>query len=351
MNLRKKKDLKLPRSKSKIIGFTSVILVLALLSIVTIYLSKNNENKPINKILNYNFCEDLEVHMIDVGQGDCFVVKLPNSQLFLIDSGNATQSQKIVDYIKTNFSTNKIDYLLATHPDNDHIGGMQVIFEEFEIGYVFRPYIRFISNEYYNANVFKEGFNLGAVPEDFQSSISYYNFLKAIENEKCGWEFFNMDSDINITLVENGVENRCKIDFLTPTCEVKDISYVDTNDYSPLVLISFNEKNVLFTGDASTEVENEFLNVYSYLLNNLTIDILKLPHHGSNSTSIKFLQEISPEYGLISCGVDNVYGHPAENILDELFKLQTYVYRTDESGSVVAKISSDGEIDFSVEKQ
>lgn len=353
MKTTKDKKFKKLISKSKIINYVSFIVILFAICFLFFKISSCSKEIPktINKNLNYNFCNNLELHMVDVGQGDAFIIKLPNNQLMLIDSGNNSSCDKLVSYLKNNFSTSTIDYVIATHPDSDHIGGMNEIFENFKIGYVFRPFVKFTGTNTHSSSVFSSKFNQGAYINDYECTNDYYNFLQAILAEKCGWEFFNYNSDITINLKDGNGEFCCKVDFLTPISKIEDISYSNVNEFSPIILLSFNDKNILFTGDASNEAIEEFNVCYQNLIKTTNIDVLKVSHHGAESSySLGLISSLKPNYALISCGLNNSYGHPSNQIINGLFENKSFVYRTDLNGSVKLTINKEGSLTFNKEK-
>ena len=118
--------------------------------------------------------------------------------------------------------------------------------------------------------------------------------------------------------------------------DVDDIEYSDANDYSPIMLLTYGETKLLLTGDAETEMEQEFLTHYT---SNMDVDILKVGHHGSEtSTSQALLDLVNPEYAVIQCGNNKTYQHPRQATLDRLSAEDITVYRTDNNGTIVLTI-------------
>lgn len=249
----------------------------------------------------------LSVHYIDVGQGDSIFIQFPNGESMLIDAGENNMGETVCNYIKKQGET-EIDYLVGTHPHSDHIGGLDTILETFSVGTLYLPDVS------HNTKTFMD------VVEAAQE-----RGVKA-EKAKAGVEILNTDNIL--------------VRFLSPV----SATYEEVNDYSAVVSVSYGENSFLFTGDAEYTVENE-------LRNHITPhDVLKVGHHGSNSsTTANFLEQIQPEYAVISCGADNEYGHPTEQVLSRLERFGCEIYRTDEQGSVVA-ISDGTQIRFETEK-
>ena len=259
------------------------------------------DNNAINEPINNTGQDDLIVHYLDVGQGDSVLIQFPGGRTAIIDGGTRESGEKIVSYIK-NLGVKRLDYLIATHPHEDHIGGLPEVIRNFEVGNVYMP------NKTANTKIFEE-------------------LLNVIENK-----------GLKITIAE-GIysiidENNLKFAILGP---VKD-NYSNTNDYSIVSKIEFINTSFIFTGDIEKEAEMDLLEA-GY---NLKSDVLKVAHHGSSTSNTEeFLEEVAPKYSVISLGKDNAYGHPHKEILERLNKIDTKVLRTDKLGDIVIK--SDGE--------
>ena len=237
----------------------------------------------------------LSVHFIDVGQGDSEFVELPTGETMLIDAGESSEAQTVVEYVKS-LGYSSIDYVVATHPHSDHIGGMPQVFSSFEVGEVWAP----------------------AVTHDTQT---FESFLDAVDAE--GLSINTATAGKQIT-----TGNGMAVDILSPT---EGASYDDLNDWSAIVELTFGDESFLFCGDAGTDVISSS--------DAGDIDVLKVGHHGSDtSTNTSLVSSLAPEYAVISCGAGNSYGHPHQAALDALSAVT--VYRTDVDGTVVAK--SDG---------
>lgn len=240
----------------------------------------------------------LQVHFIDVGQGDSILIQVNNKNL-LIDSGPNKSEDKLKKYLKK-LNISKFDYIIATHPHEDHIGNMSYIINNFDVLNFYAPKVE-------NSTKAFETMVESLIRKDLKIKV-----LKA-----------------NIKSIDLG--KNIVVDVFSPLSN----SYEDLNNYSPIVKISYGNTSFLFTGDAEELSENEVLNAGF----DLKCDVLKIGHHGSSSsTSEKFLKASNPSIAVISVGEDNTYGHPTDTVLSRL--KETKIYRTDINGNIV--ITSDG---------
>lgn len=253
----------------------------------TVYIT-DGDNKP---------QRNLSVHYIDVGQADSILVMLPNGQNLLIDAGNNSDGDLVVEYIKLR-GINTLDYVIGTHPHEDHIGGLDTVIDAFNIGKVYMPKVS-------------------------HTSRTFEDVLKAIQNK--GLQVHSAKSGINL-INSNGL---C-IDMIAPAADF----YNNLNNYSAVLKLTYLNNEFLFMGDAEVLSENQ-------ITADVKADVLKVGHHGSNtSTAESFLRRVSPEYAVISVGEGNAYGHPSQAVLGLLNSYGVNVYRTDEAGTIV--ITSDG---------
>lgn len=311
---------------------------------------------PLENVLNGTFFGSkdfgevgITVHYIDVGQGDCILIELPNNQTFLIDAGPGSEKEQMLAYLNENVFNDKdkvIDYLMLTHSDEDHCGGMPIIFNNFEVKKVFRPQIYIDETD--------KARDSTVSAEDtvwIKNTIIYTNTINAFYNE---------------TYMENGIEKNCDVEFVTPDKVLNEslnfgtteysfkfftplsTYYQAVNDYSPIMLLSSFSKNLLFTGDASTINENQLLDSVDNNLYTLPkIDVLKVGHHGSKTSSgLEFLQLIQPKYAVIQVGEGNSYNHPTPETINRLESLNCQIYRTDLDGNIVCEISKTGNLSF-----
>ena len=248
---------------------------------------------------------NVTIKFIDVGQGEAILIALPEKTM-LIDAGPTGSAPKIAQVLQE-LGRNKIDYLVATHPDEDHIGGMADVISNTQIGTIYAP-------------------------NKTNNTATYRKFLTAIQNK-----------NLQITLAEAGTiidqTDDYKLEILWPK---KDANFPETNDYSIIIKLTVGNKTFLFTGDAPT---NAILNS-----NPGHIDVLKLSHHGSRTgTTEVLIHKLSPTYAVLSYAVDNSYGHPMQSVLNALHKHSVEVWGTGANGTIT--ITCDGtNIDISGEK-
>ena len=264
-----------------------------ILIILSIFLFKSLTN---NKV-NYN-PNEIVVHFIDVGQGDAILIQVNNKNM-IIDSGSKTEKDKLVKYLDS-INIPQFDYVIATHPHEDHIGNMDYIINNYKVINFYAPKVQ--------ANI-----------------TAFENMAEALSRTNNKINILNSNTN-TISLGKNTTVN-----VLSPNLD----SYDNLNNYSPIIKITYGNTSFLFTGDAEEVIEAEVL-ASPY---NIKSDVLKIGHHGSStSTSEKFLKEVEPKIAIISVGEDNTYNHPAKSTLEKL--KATTTYRTDLNGSII--ITSDG---------
>lgn len=243
----------------------------------------------------------MAVNYIDVGQGDATLIRV-NGKNLLIDAGPNKSSDQLVSYIK-NLGVTTIDYVIATHPHEDHIGGMDEIFYEFEIKNFLAPKVE-------------------------HTTKTFEKMMTVVSNEGLKPIQLKAGSGDKIDLGDG-----TSVEVFSP---VQD-KYDDLNDYSPIMKISFGDTSFIFTGDAEKLVEKEVINSGV----NLDSDVLKIGHHGSTtSSSEEFIKLVEPSIAVIPVGVGNDYGHPHKETLDLLNKYNVKILRNDELGDIV--IESNG---------
>lgn len=236
---------------------------------------------------------DLRVDIIDVGQGDSSLIMTPDNRNILIDTGEEEFSRSVIRDLKKNH-IKKIDMLIGTHSDSDHIGAAEDIINEVKTDEVI-------------------------LSEDKNIKPALKSIINLARNGKTKIVLTKKDQVFNI-------DNRTKILILSPE-KVTD----DPNKNSIVCLVSFDKYRLIFTGDADSEIEKQIIKDY----NLPHCDFLKVGHHGSKtSSSEEFIRTISPTIASISCGYKNRYGHPSKQTLETLTKYNCNIYRTDKLGTL-----------------
>lgn len=270
--------------------------------------SLNNEKEPLQliEINEYNFIEKdsikhlyndesyFEIHYIDVGQGDAALV-MCDDEYMLIDGGPSSASQIMYTYLK-NYNIDFLDYIICSHPDEDHVGGLSGALNYANVGVVYSPG--------------------GNNTEAFNSFVTYVDKAGSfIEQPTISSKFSLGSANVEILASNIGTDN----------------------DQSVVLKIEYGNTSFLFTGDAEELTE-------IYLADNIdiTCDVLKVSHHGSNTaTGENFLDKANPKYAVISVGKYNTYGHPTNEVIDRLDERNIEVFRTDINGDIIIYSNGD----------
>ena len=249
-----------------------------------------------------------QIHFIDVGQADAALI-ICDGKTMLIDGGNRADSNLIYSYL-TRRGITYLDYVVATHAHEDHVGGLAGALTAADAGVIMSPVTS------YNSSAFN----------NFLSRVRARN--RTLTIPKAGDNFMLGSASVTV---------------LGPL----KTTYEDPNDTSIVLRVVYGETSFLFTGDMEYLAEVDLLESGAMLRSTL----LKVGHHGSaSSTSYRFLREVAPKYGVISVGKDNDYGHPTETVLSRLRDADVTVLRTDESGDIIC--TSDGKnLSFTTSKE
>ena len=309
----KKKD---PAFLKTIITLLAVALVLGAAALwlilgsnEEIFVEKNVPDKAVGTPVNE---AGLEIHYLDVGQGSCTLIKC-DDEAMLIDGGPDAKGTFVQKYLNDQ-GIKKLKYLVGSHYDADHVGGLDVVIYKFDCETVFFPdYLR---------NDTKASRDIADVLKE--KSLTPVHPVVG-DSYKLGGGFFSFIGPLDGPL---GTGSR------------------DQNEYSLSLIFYYGDKSFIFTGDAPESSENEMLSGGS----NLKADVYLAGHHGSSSSSSEaFLEAVKPDAAVISCGKDNDYGHPHDSVLKRFEKRGIKVYRTDLNGTVILR--SDGKnIEFSTER-
>lgn len=270
------------------IGTIILLLIITLLSF-----SNNNYNNKSYALDD----EILTLHFLDVGQGDSIFIELPNDETLLIDAGEKNYGEFVYEYI-TDLSYDAIDYVVGTHPHTDHIGGLETIINNFEIGSIY-------------------------MPKASSNTKTFLSLLQTIE-----------DKNLTINTAKKGVNIIEEDNLLVTVLSPSENEYDDLNNYSVVLKIVYYDNSFLFMGDAEKIIEEK-------ILDDVDVDVIKIGHHGSNTSSSKnFVDNVSAQYGIIQVGLDNKYEHPHNQVIKRWENSGTIIYRTDIDGNIIVK--SDG---------
>lgn len=274
--------------KKDIIGFC-IILATCTIGYITHYSSTPNI---------------LRVSFLDVGQGDAIFIQSPSGVQVLIDGGATKQVlEKLHDVIP--LFDRSIDMVIATHPDLDHIGGLTDVIDRFSVKIFLHP----------------DATNTGGAEDILNTKIQIHNVTQIIARRG---QVYDLGAGVALTI-------------LFP---YGDVSNVDTNDASIVARLTYGKHAFLLTGDAPVSTEYTLTATDPQ---NVQADVLKLGHHGSNtSTSETFLAAVKPKWSIVSAGKDNTYGHPHQEVVDRVKKFNSEILNTGSKGTII--FESDGEM-------
>lgn len=275
-----------------------ILFVILMISLVGIYVLLDygivgvEKSSEVSRIQSVN--KPVKVHFIDIGQGDSIFIEVLDKKI-LIDAGEKEHAQTIIDYLKT-YDVEKLDLVFLSHPHEDHMGGMGEVLSAFEIGEFYMPDKELVTKSY----------------ERMTDALSEKG--KTINHLKGGMKFEFGDT--------------IKMDILSPNKEF----YMNPNNYSPIMRLSIGNNAFLFTGDAEEIVETEVMRLGV----ELSADVLKAPHHGSKtSSSLQFLEKVSPTYIVVTSELGNDHNLPSPEILERYEEIGARTILTEDRGSVV----------------
>ena len=297
------------RQKQNLIKGVLTVICLIILAALWFILKPGQDELPTYDVPNGT----AEVHFIDVGQGDATLIKIGGKNI-LIDTGDRAADDALFDYLNSK-SVKEIEYFVVTHYDSDHFANATKVLDNYDVKKVL-------------------------VPDQVKTTKTYETFIAKLEEQVASKdiEVLNANEMIGSKLDVEGLE----LAILAPLKS----NYKDSNDYSVCLMARYGNKRVLLTGDAEKEAEEDI--VEKYKGTELECDVYKMGHHGSRTSSSQaLLDKATPDYVVVSCGIDNEYGHPHTEAMDRV-KGKT-VYRTDTQGTIVLSIANDT-LTFKTEK-
>ncbi len=380
-------------SKWKIVA---LVIIVCLLAVTHIFADKLEVMVGYNETLASHQTtkdkiegSDYYVSFIDVGQGNSSFVKLPDGKTMLIDGGDKEYGETVAEFLEER-NVSQIDYLIATHSDSDHIGGLNYIIENFEIKTVYRPFQISMntSSEVYEyedlSEVYEEIKGLSGDDKIINKVTTkvYRDFIKNIYTET--YTFENSVLETQVCVFYDGLKisgDDYEIEFFAPLRHSNDfdlsdypgetkgfatMGYSNANDMSAIFTLTCFDDKYLFMGDSRFTNDNMTKNDYSEwdFIQSLSaseklelaeVDVLLLPHHGSKtSTSSELLEIVLPRFVIVSAGKDNTYGHPTPETLERVKLIGSleadYLLRTDEMGDIIFS-AIEGNLNYCVEKQ
>lgn len=316
---------------------------------------------------------ELQVHFMDVGQGDSILILFPDGKDMLIDCGNKSTGYDFdvtADYLENYLPDGKLDYLMLTHSDEDHVEYMSDILELYEVSNIFMP------------DILAEPSGTSAAAEELRDEIAALDpeklamfddedtittqvyarfFVAALSEPNCEIVLnVDPDEDTNSIVITDGEKlsdgtydgATYMLTFYCPTEEyyaTTDLSSAEEkNAVSPIGILEYNDVRIVLTGD-SNEINEP---IVARRLGNIDCDVLKVAHHGSESSSLDvFLDAVDCEFAVISCGKGNNHDHPRQEALDRLIEDDMTIYRTDNNGNIVLTVDENGEMKFTLERE
>lgn len=301
-----KKQLRKQPKKKRLKLLKIIIPVVVLVMIIAFIAAKcRKENTPLPE-------DKLTVCYLDVGQGDSIFLSAGGKNM-LIDCGESEETDGVIRFLNEK-SVEKLDYIVATHPHSDHMGGMYKIIDKFKVGQVIIPHLD---------------------DKDFPTTRYYEKFLDSCDSQDVALSEAKLGKIIEL--------GDAQIEIIAPCSK----NYENVNNYSVGLFLTHGENTFIFTGDAEALAEKEMAD--SGKLRHA--DVYKAGHHGSETSSCaEFMKAISPDYAVISCGEGNSYGHPNKKALKEISKYTDKIYRTDLNGTVTF-VSDGKELKTNTEKE
>lgn len=354
--------------KAFIISIVAIVLVIAIATAVVYFAFPDTWDKIVSMIVKDNQHSglargdgELLVHMLDVGQGDCIYIQLPDGKDMVIDCANYNDDgeyeKKTFDYLDKYIEDDTVEYLMLTHCDSDHVYFMDELLERYQVEKLFMPNVLAAPG---TTSKDKKALQdqIDALDtsrftdKDTVGTITYAEFFIAALTEPDCEIVLNVDPDANTNsiIIE---ETTYRLVFYCPTQEYYDDYGLNTaerkNAISPIGILEYNNRKIMLTGD-SNEINEPLVMART---GKIDCDVLKVGHHGSEtSTSNAFLDEYTFEYAIISCNsYGNKFNHPRQVTLDRLKSHNIEVYRTDNNGNIVVSVDKDGNLKITTQKE
>lgn len=354
--------------KAFVLSIVAIVLVIAIATAVVYFAFPDTWDKIVSMIVKDNQHSglargdgELLVHMLDVGQGDCIYIQLPDGKDMVIDCANlgddSEYEKKTFDYLDSYITDGTVEYLMLTHCDSDHVYFMDELLDRYEVEKLFMPNVLAAPGTK-TANRQTLQTKIDALDTsrftdtDTIDSVTYAEFFIAALTEPNCEIVLNVDPDANTNsiIIE---ETTYRLVFYCPTQEYYDDTNLNSaerkNAISPIGILEYNGRRIMLTGD-SNEL-NEPLIVER--TGKIDCDVLKVGHHGSATSTLNpFLDAYTFEYALISCNTyGNKFNHPRQSTLDRLKAHDIAVYRTDNNGNIVVSVDKDGNIKITTQKE
>lgn len=328
---------------------------------------------------------DLNVHFVDVGQGDACIIEFPDDKKMLIDAGDThkTNKDKLLKYIDENIKDAEgntieyFDYAVLTHPDSDHCGGMADVLSEYPAQVFYRPNVYSVYNDDKTDDDWKDpekaaiSASVNGNKDNEKNTRAYDRALKAAyDGRPDGKEPTVHVTDATndeISLIEPDGLDKTDPDYYTFTfyAPIGSKSYKDNNNYSPVMILEYHNKRFMLSGDAEKDAEADFVAAasagsgkYSVFDDNFTVDVFKLGHHGSRTSSSEaFINVMTTEenrpnvIAVVSCGEDNSYGHPHKEVIARLKEMgfaDENIVRTDVNGNIAMSVRASTDADGNI---
>lgn len=354
--------------KAFVISIVAIVLVIAIATAVVYFAFPDTWDKIVSMIVKDDQHSglargdgELLVHMLDVGQGDCIYIQLPDGKDMVIDCANYNDDKeyekKTFDYLDTYITDDTVEYLMLTHCDSDHVYFMDELLKQYQVEKLFMPNVLAAPG---TTSKDKKALQdqIDALDtsrftdKDTIGTVTYAEFFIAALTEPNCEIVLNVDSDVNTNsiIIE---ETTYRLVFYCPTQEYYDDSNLNSaerkNAISPIGILEYNGRRIMLTGD-SNEL-NEPLVVER--TGKIDCDVLKVGHHGSATSTLNpFLDAYTFEYAIISCNTyGNKFNHPRQSTLDRLKAHGIAVYRTDNNGNIVVSVDKDGNIKITTQKE